>query len=79
MSEYVIYEQTETGRLYLTGLPNENNPFSGFGFQSVSDGSIPSAAGTCPSKEAAQRVIEYLVEARTCGNKEYGFEEVIHE
>lgn len=79
MSEYVIYEQTDTGRLYLTSLPNENNPLSGFGFQSVGDGSIPSAAGTCPTKEAAERVIEYLVQARMCGNREYGLEEVVSE
>ena len=79
MSEYVIYEQTDTGRLYLTGLPNENNPLSGFGFQSMNDGTIPSAAGVCPNKEAAERVIEYLVKARMCGKREYGFEEVISE
>lgn len=79
MIEYVIYEQTDTGRIYLTSLPNENNPLSGFGFQSVSDGTIPRAAGTCPTKEDAERVIEYLVQARTSGHREYGLEEVVSE
>ncbi len=62
-TEYLIYEKRDDSKLYLTELDDENNPLSGIGFQSSSDGTVPSAAGSCPTKEEALKVIAYLREA----------------
>ncbi|EDQ3843959.1 hypothetical protein CM24_004622 [Salmonella enterica subsp. enterica] len=74
-TEYLIYEKRDDSKLYLTELDDENNPLSGIGFQSSSDGTVPSAAGSCPTKEEALKVIAYLREAVGDGSEDYQIEE----
>ncbi|EDW6579234.1 hypothetical protein J5L93_000287 [Salmonella enterica subsp. enterica serovar Mishmarhaemek] len=74
-TEYLIYEKRDDSKLYLTELDDENNPLSGIGFQSSSDGTVPSAAGSCPTKEDALKVIAYLLEAVGDGSEDYQIEE----
>lgn len=50
-SEYLIYENRIGGKFYLTEFEDENNPLSGLGFQSSSDGTVPLAAGSCPTRK----------------------------
>lgn len=60
---YVICYDSPNGIMYLTSLPNDENPFSGIGFQGGgNDPAIPRAAGNCPSIEDAQKIIAYLNE-----------------
>jgi hypothetical protein len=60
--------------MYLTSIGNEN-PLAGIGFQG-GHGSIPTAAGTTPTIEDAEKIIEYLKEA--CGRSEdYKYELVV--
>jgi hypothetical protein len=74
-NEYLIYEKRDDSKFYLTELDDENNPLSGIGFQSGSDGTVPSAAGSCPTKEDALKVIAYLREAVGDGSEDYQIEE----
>ncbi|WP_373203945.1 hypothetical protein [Citrobacter amalonaticus] len=74
-SEYLIYENRISGKLYLTELDDENNPLSGIGFQSGSDGTVPLAAGSCPTREDAMKVISYLREVIGDGSEDYQIEE----
>lgn len=74
-TEYLIYEKRDDSKLYLTELDDENNPLSGIGFQSSSDGTVPSEAGSCPTKEDALKVISYLREAVGDGSEDYQIEE----
>lgn len=73
--EYLIYENRSDSKLYLTELDDENNPLSGIGFQSSSDGTVPSAAGSCPTEADALKVIAYLREAIGDGSEVYHIEE----
>lgn len=74
MSEYLIYEQKMSGRMYLTDIPNDDDPIGGIGFRGSNDGSIPNAAGTCPTIEDAEKVIAYLHDAISGPRADYRFE-----
>ncbi|MBL5927807.1 hypothetical protein [Enterobacter asburiae] len=74
-SEFLIYENRIGSKLYLTELDDENNPLSGIGFQSSSDGTVPLAAGSCPTRKDAMKVIAYLREAIGDGSEDYQIEE----
>lgn len=74
-SEFLIYQNHIGSKLYLTELDDENNPLSGIGFQSSSDGTVPLAAGSCPTKEDAMKVIVYLREAIGDSDEDYHIEE----
>jgi hypothetical protein len=72
MSYYIYYVNKDGYKMYLTSIGNEN-PLAGIGFQG-GHGSIPSAAGTTPTIEDAQKIIEYLKEAMPGRSEEYLFE-----
>lgn len=74
-TEFLIYENRDGCRLYLTELDDENNPLGGIGFQSSSDGMVPTAAGSCQTKEDAMKVVAYLREAIGDGTEDYQIEE----
>ncbi|MNC00087.1 hypothetical protein D3C76_705310 [compost metagenome] len=75
MSYYIYYVNKDGHKMYLTSIGNEN-PLAGIGFQG-GHGTIPSAAGTTPTVEDAEKVIEYLKEA-ICGRPEvYQYELVV--
>lgn len=73
--EFLIYKNRDGSKLYLTELDDENNPLSGIGFQSCSDGTAPAAAGSCSTKEDALKVIAYLRDAIGYGTEDYQIEE----
>lgn len=59
---YVIFYRKDGGKMYLTDLPDDDNPFSGIGFQGGGDNEVPISAGSCPTIEDAEKVIAYLNE-----------------
>lgn len=73
--EFLIYRQECGSKMYLTDLPDDDNPLGGIWFQGGNDGSIPNAAGSCPTEEDANKVIAYLREAIGNGDEIYGIEE----
>lgn len=74
-TEYLIYQIEFGKKMYLTDLPEDDNPLGGIGFQGSDDGTIPSSAGTCPTEEDAKKVIAYLREAIGTSYNHFGFEE----
>lgn len=74
MAYYIYYLDENGNKLYLTSIGNEN-PLAGIGFQGRGDGKIPSAAGTTPNIEDAEKIIEYLHEAISPPFSPYQYEE----
>ncbi|WP_213732668.1 hypothetical protein [Citrobacter europaeus] len=74
-TEYLIYQIELGKKMYLTDLPEDENPLGGIGFQGSDDGTIPVAAVTCPTEEDAKKVIAYLREAIGTSYNHFGFEE----
>lgn len=62
MSYVICYDRPGLTTMYLTSLPDEENPFSGIGFQGSENGDIPRIAGSCPTIEDAEKIIAYLNE-----------------
>ncbi|WP_242176563.1 hypothetical protein [Pseudomonas sp. MONT-RG-20F-20-E-7-02] len=61
--EYYVYKldnKDSSKKLYCTGIPGDENPLGGVGYQSMSDGTIPNAAATAPSERDALKVVAYL-------------------
>lgn len=61
--EYYVYKldnKDPSKKLYCTGIPGDDNPLGGVGYQSMNDGGIPYAAATAPTKEDALKVVSYL-------------------
>lgn len=75
MAYYIYYVSKDGNKMYLTSIGNEN-PLAGIGFQGNKDGTIPSAAGSTPTMEDAQKVIEYLYEAISGQPRNYQIEAV---
>lgn len=65
--EYLIYKISEGRKQYLTNIPRSDDLLGGIGYQSLNSGGIPSAAGTAPTEQDAQKVCDYLREA--CGGE----------
>ncbi|EAM8407027.1 hypothetical protein AB241_03760 [Salmonella enterica] len=74
-NEYVIFRIERGNKMYLTDLPEDDNPLGGIGFQSSHYGTVPSGAGTCPTEDDARKVIAYLRQAIGTNYDHFGFEE----
>lgn len=62
-AEYYVYKldsKDPSKKLYCTGIPADDNPLGGVGYQSMNDGTIPDAAATAPTEEDALKVAAYL-------------------
>lgn len=73
-TEYVIYQISDGKKMYLTDI-GDDSPLGGIGFQSCTDGEIPDAAGTCPTREDATKVVAYLRQAIGTYRDHFGIEE----
>lgn len=61
--EYYVYKldrKDPSKKYYCTGIPGDENPLGGIGYQSMNDKTIPDAAATAPSEEDALKVVAYL-------------------
>lgn len=61
--EYYVYMLDDSyppKKLYCTGIPYDNNPLGGIGYQSMPDNSPPPDAATAHSKSEALKVVAYL-------------------
>lgn len=62
-SEFYVYkldDEDPNKKWYCTGIPGDDNPLGGIGYQATTDGSIPYAAATAPTEEDALKVVAYL-------------------
>lgn len=74
MSEYYVYrlgEKDPSEKWYCTGIPGDENPLGGIGYQRTPDNSPPWSAATAPTKEDAIKVVDYLNEACSPGEHFY--------
>ncbi|MBI0677215.1 hypothetical protein HCH73_09260 [Citrobacter koseri] len=74
-SEFLIFRIEHGKKMWLTSLPNDENPLGGIGFQGGSDGGIPIAAGSCPTEEDAKKVVAYLRESIGTNYNHFGIQE----
>uniref|UniRef100_A0AAU8GFF6 Uncharacterized protein n=1 Tax=Salmonella phage vB_SEnST11_KE22 TaxID=3161173 RepID=A0AAU8GFF6_9CAUD len=74
MKQYLIFQQEEGKKMYLTCLPGDDYPLGGIGFQGSNDGSIPTEAGFCETEEAAIEVVKYLREEIGTPYNRFGYE-----
>lgn len=74
ITEYLIYKISEGVKTYLTDL-GDDSPLGGIGFQGCGDSKVPSDAGTCPTREDANKVVLYLRQVIGTYRDYFGIEE----